>query len=157
NCPATPPSARPTMPRTLQEGPIMRWRRDALLRCAALALALAPVARAAPGDDIEKEIDAAGPAIAEAQDGQLGLFVEGKVDEACRRIVDSIAEKDRTPGADLAIGNALYDLAPQLSFPCHERAYKARPDSGLTAKEWALELHRAGRYADAEAVYARLP
>ncbi len=47
----------------------------------------------------------------------------------------------------------LFHLSPADSYALHKMAYEARPKEKLTTLEWAIEQHRAGKYAEALALY----
>ncbi|HEX5011497.1 MAG TPA: hypothetical protein VFY71_13965 [Planctomycetota bacterium] len=86
----------------------------------------------------------------------VALLDEGKVSESTQQLLDAVPESQRTAAHDFLLGNLLFDMEPALSLKLHERALEADPDNVMIAEEWALDLHRAGRWAEAEATYAKL-
>ncbi len=78
---------------------------------------------------------------------------EGRCEEASRALVEIVPEKERTAAHHLVLGNLLSPIDPGLSRRFHRLAYEARPEEPLVLVEWALELHRTGSHAEAEALY----
>ncbi|MGH7150852.1 MAG: tetratricopeptide repeat protein, partial [Planctomycetota bacterium] len=77
----------------------------------------------------------------------------GPCEEASRALIEVVPEKERTPAHNLLLGNLLSSIDAGLSRRFHRLAYEARPEEPLVLVEWALELHRAGSHAEAEALY----
>ncbi len=64
------------------------------------------------------------------------------------------AEEQGTVEAYLSVGNALWLSDPDASFRMHQRAVALAPGEPGVNAEWALELHRHERCADALPAYA---
>lgn len=85
------------------------------------------------------------------------MMVAGEVAAFVRQLEESLPEKARPAAHDYALASLLFDLDPARSIALHQRVHERLPDNPLVSFEWALELHRAGRLKEAEAIYASLP
>jgi tetratricopeptide (TPR) repeat protein len=83
-------------------------------------------------------------------------LLQGRMKEATQALLDVVAKDRRTAAHAFALGNTLFDMEPELAMALHEEAYAKAPAIAPVAMEWALELHRAGRIPEAEALYRTL-
>src|SRR5262245_49824874 len=83
------------------------------------------------------------------------LLLEGECGKANQALLDVVPEERRTPAHDFVLGNLLFRLDPAASYRLHERAHRGEPRHPFVVLEWALEQHRARRFAEAEALYAQ--
>ncbi|HKB15843.1 MAG TPA: hypothetical protein VKF62_07245, partial [Planctomycetota bacterium] len=117
-------------------------------------LAALPISSPPPEDFAEEVRRLA--AIYEARKGRSEERVaEGRCEEAGRALIEVVPEKERTPAHDLVLGNLLAPIDTGLSRRFHRLAFEAKPEEPLVLVEWALELHRSGSHAEAEALYRR--
>jgi tetratricopeptide (TPR) repeat protein len=121
-----------------------------LFACPVLLAALA-----SPGD-FASDCRAAIVAYEPVKSKCIALLADGRLEEANRAFLDAVPESARTAAHAFVLGNFLYPIDPDLSSQLHEEAFKKDPNPPSIAFEWALEQHRRGRYAEAEALYRRL-
>ncbi|MCI0587787.1 MAG: hypothetical protein L0323_13175 [Planctomycetes bacterium] len=106
-----------------------------------------------PTEDFPEEVRRLA-AVYEAGKGRSEERVaEGRCEEAGRALIEVVPEKERTPAHNLVLGNLLSTIDPGLSRRFHRLAFEAKPEEPLVLVEWALELHRGGSHAEAEALY----
>lgn len=115
-----------------------------------------PDAVRAAMEAFKSRAEAAGNAYEKAQDESLPLLREGKLEAAIAMLVNAVPEKERTSAHAFMLGNVLFDLSPEVSARFHEEAWRKEPLVPPVVYEWALQQHRARRYAEAEALYANL-
>lgn len=84
------------------------------------------------------------------------LLLEGRMKDATAALQDVVPRERRTAAHAFLLGNVLFDMEPEVAMGLHEEAYAKAPGIGLVAFEWAVELHRAGRIAEAERIYGFL-
>ncbi len=92
---------------------------------------------------------------AEARIKAQQLLAEGRLDEANQCVLSVIPDEKLTPADCFVLGNLFFDLAPELSAKFHARAVKALPDDPHINLEWAMILHRQGKYQDAANSYRK--
>jgi tetratricopeptide (TPR) repeat protein len=108
-----------------------------------------------PPDDFEEEVRRLA-AVYEAGKGRSEERVaEGRCEEAGRALIEAVPEKERTPAHNLVLGNLLAPIDAGLSRRFHRLAFESKPEEPLVLVEWALELHRSGSHAEAEALYRK--
>ena len=84
------------------------------------------------------------------------LLLEGDLAGATRKLLAAAPEGERTAAQAFLLGNLLYTLEPEVAYGLHEEAYNRAPDVQPVVQEWALEQHRAGKFAEAERLYAEV-
>jgi thioredoxin-like negative regulator of GroEL len=77
------------------------------------------------------------------------LALAGQLDEANRLLLAYVPDSEKTAAHFLFLGNLLYSLDHRLSYQLHEKAYALRADDRMVNFEWALQLHRTGKYESA--------
>lgn len=82
------------------------------------------------------------------------LVLDGRLDEANKKIVATFPDASRTPAQALLLGNVLFRQDPQTSYALHKSAAAALPGEPMAQIEWAMEQHRAGEYGAAAESYA---
>jgi hypothetical protein len=84
------------------------------------------------------------------------LLATGDLEGAQKLFLDTVPPEKRTAAHCLMLGDTFVALDPEFSRKQHARAFELDPDEAQIAQAWATELHRAGRCAEAEPIYARL-
>lgn len=144
----------------------------ALIAPLTLLLALAPQAWAqdAAPPDTAAPPDAAAPS---AQDfsaqrdevervlglvvsGNSALLLKGDMAEATRRLLTAAPPVGRTAAEAFVLGGLLFPLDFEQSYRLHEEAFAKAPQEPEVIEAWAVEQHRAGHFAEAEALYTEL-
>ena len=102
------------------------------------------------------EVQRAGRAYDEQKRKNDALLLEGRVDESTQALLNVVPKEKRRVHHDFVLGNMLYGMDVKVSYDLHRSAYAREPKHPLVAFEWALQLHRAGEFLEAEKVYARI-
>jgi tetratricopeptide (TPR) repeat protein len=84
------------------------------------------------------------------------LLKQGKLAEATQALLDAVPKEKRTAAHAFLLGNTLFDMEPAHAYALHEEAYAKAPDVPPVALEWAIELHRVGKWSEAEPLYLEL-
>ena len=84
------------------------------------------------------------------------LLLEGDLAGATRALVEAVPADQRSAAQALVAGDRLVPLDRAQSLALHEEAYAKDAHQPAVIKAWALEQHRAGRFAEAEALYVEL-
>lgn len=103
--------------------------------------------------EFQADMREARAAITPALQAAEKLVVEGRLDEANRRLLGVFPAESRTAAQALTLGNVLFKQEPKLSYELHKRAAKELPNEPDAILEWAMEQHRAGEYAGAAESY----
>lgn len=83
--------------------------------------------------------------------------VNGALDTAAQMLIDFVPDSEKTKYHYLALGNLLFSLDPELSLEMHRKAYELDPEEPLILKQWAIQRHRSGYFAEAIFFYEQLP
>lgn len=126
--------------------------RPAALLLGALA-SVAPAATTRPSADFPLEVRRALSTLSSVLPTCNRLIEAGDLPGALARLAAVFPEAQRSAAQSLALGNVLFDLDAKQSYALHRAAYQAEPASPLTLWEWAIEQHRAGDFANAQAAY----
>jgi hypothetical protein len=116
-----------------------------------LTLLLATLAHAS---GLEDQLHALEPAFAKVTRAAEARLTAGDHAGGTAVFVDW-ATQDGSAAAFLSAGNALWRSDPDASFRMHQRAVVLAPEEPVVHGEWALELHRHDRCAEALSSYAR--
>jgi len=81
------------------------------------------------------------------------LFLAGRVEQANQRILELVPREERGRAHEFLLGNWLFDLAPEISYECHRRAWLLSPENPVVIAEFATELHRRREHSAALARY----
>jgi tetratricopeptide (TPR) repeat protein len=105
-------------------------------------------------DDFRSQCEAVmrklGPALKAAEK----TAVEGKTEEGRAKLM-ALFPEPRTAPQNFMLGNVLYKQDPKGSYAMHKRAAESEPENDAVLWEWALEQHRAGEWAGAQATYKK--
>lgn len=107
----------------------------------------------AAAPDFNADIQQASAKIEAAMPGCAELMNAGDFAGANSKLLAVFPAADRTAGESFVLGNIFFDVDPRLSYALHEAAAKAEPQNPTVVWEWAMEQHRAGKYAGALAAY----
>lgn len=107
--------------------------------------------------DFHADVERAGDTYDAIQDATEAALVRGDLRAAQKQFLDAVPEKERTAAHYFVLGNLWFDMDPDFAFTMHERAFALAPKEPDVQREWALCLHRRGKFADAEPLYAGLP
>jgi Tfp pilus assembly protein PilF len=125
------------------------------MRSFALALAIA-LAASAHADELGDSVKAAQPAYEAAMKDSEALLLDGKYEEMRALFQKAVPADNRTVGHNYVLGGALFQLDPENSLKAYEAAWKKLPDNPYIELEYAVGLHRARKYAEAEKIYAKI-
>lgn len=84
------------------------------------------------------------------------LLLEGDLAGAVRTIAEAVPAEQRSAAQALVAGDRLVALDRAQSLALHEEAFAKDPQQPPVVRAWALEQHRDGRFAEAEALYVGL-
>lgn len=68
----------------------------------------------------------------------------------------AVPEDQRTAAHWFMLGNMWFDMDPAFAYRMHEKAFALAPEVADVVLEWALELQRAGKWAEAAPLYEKL-
>lgn len=105
--------------------------------------------------DFMADAESAGQRFEAARDASRKALARGDLAAAQKLFLDAVPESERKAAHYFVLGNLWFDLDPAFSFQMHERAATLAPGEQVVLREWAIELQRAGRWADAEPVFAK--
>lgn len=120
----------------------------------AVLISLAPCLAQSP--DFVRDVEAAGNAYDAVKARTEDAINAGDLIAAQKAFLDAVPEDKRNVGHWFVLGNMWFEMDPAFSMRMHEKAFALAPDVSEVQREWALELHRAGRHAEAEPLYAKL-
>ena len=83
-------------------------------------------------------------------------LLEGDLAGATRALAEAVPEAERSAAHALVAAERLVPLDRELSLALHEEAYAKDPQAPAVVRAWAEAQHRAGRFAEAEALYLEL-
>jgi tetratricopeptide (TPR) repeat protein len=83
-------------------------------------------------------------------------LLEGDLAGATRALTEAVPEAERSAAHALVAADRLVPLDHERSLALHEEAYAKDPQAPAVVRAWALAQHRAGRFAEAEALYVEL-
>jgi hypothetical protein len=106
--------------------------------------------------DFRSDVEAAGAAYDAVKSRTEKPLDAGDLVAAQKAFLDAVPEDKRTAAHWFVLGNLWFDMDTAFSMRMHEKAFALAPDEPLVQREWALELHRAGKHAQAEPLYAKL-
>jgi tetratricopeptide (TPR) repeat protein len=118
--------------------------------------AAAAEAPAAAPSGFEAELQEAARRYDRVETAESDQLLEGDLAGATRTIVEAVPAEQRSAAQALVAGDRLVPLDREQSLALHEEAYGKDPQQPPVVRAWALEQHRAGRYAEAEALYLGL-
>src|SRR5882672_6291263 len=106
--------------------------------------------------DFRAELRTAG-AIYDKVGGQTeAALKDGDLAAAQKMFLDAVPEDKRTAANWFVLGNLWFDMDPEFAYRMHAKAFELAPDETDVMREWAVELHRVGKCAEAEPLYAKL-
>ena len=117
-----------------------------------------PTADAPPAapSGFEAELKEAARRYDHVETAKSDLLLEGDLAGAIRTILDAVPAEQRSAAQALVAGDRLVPLDHAQSLALHEEAYGKDAQQPPVVRAWALEQHRAGRWAEAEALYVGL-
>lgn len=77
------------------------------------------------------------------------LLAEDKLDEANQAYISIIPDEKLTPAECFVLGNTFFSMDDDLARKYHRRVLDSLPDDPHVNLEYAMDLHRAGKYLDA--------
>ena len=84
-----------------------------------------------------------------------GFLASGDLEGAEQSFLGLVPEEKRSAAHVLMLGDTFQSYDPEFARKQHAKAFELLPEEPQVAQAWALELHRAGRCAEAEVLYAR--
>lgn len=105
--------------------------------------------------DVQSETREASAALQPVLKEAEALVVEGRVDDANRKLLAVFPAESRSSVQSFALANVLFKHDPKTSYKLHQEAAQKLPNEPDVQFEWALEQHRAREYDGAAKAYSR--
>ncbi|HJT31740.1 MAG TPA: tetratricopeptide repeat protein [Pirellulales bacterium] len=105
--------------------------------------------------DVQLEMREASAALQPVLKEAEALVVEGRVDDANRKLLAVFPAESRSSVQSFAVANVLFKHDPKTSYKLHQEAAQQLPNEPDVQFEWALEQHRAREYDGAAKAYSR--
>jgi hypothetical protein len=106
--------------------------------------------------DFRAELKAAGAIYDKVGPQTAQALVEADLGAAQKLFLDAVPESERAAAHWFVLGNLWFDMDPEFAYRMHSKAFELAPTENDVIREWAVELHRAGKWSEAEPLYAKL-
>jgi hypothetical protein len=106
--------------------------------------------------DFRAELKAAGAIYDKVGKQTEKALQHGDLGAAQKLFLDAVPEDKRAAAHWFVLGNLWFDMDPEFAYRMHAKAFELAPNESDVMREWAVELHRAGKWAEAEPLYAKL-
>jgi len=108
------------------------------------------------GPDFAEQLEQAELTYGLVASANAARLLEGDLAGATRALAEAVPEAERSAAHALVAADRLVPLDRELAYALHEEAYAKDPQAPAVVRAWAEAQHRAGRFAEAEALYVEL-